>query len=272
MESEYISLASLPFMNSAQKIIFKIPGALEQFELVQLIPIRIFCWDISYTNSSFFIILGLGFLLLLKKIIFMGGRGSLLPNRWQALLEGVYKFIGETVMDNIGEKGRVFFPFVFSLFLFLLTVNLIGMVPYAFTATSHLIVTLFLALIVYIGVNFLLFNNHGYHGLSLFLPQGAPFLLVPTLILIEFISNLIRVVSLSVRLFANIIAGHILLNILLGFAWGMIINGGFYFLLHLLPLFIVYILLFIETAVAIIQAYVFVALTCIYLNESINLH
>ena len=176
------------------------------------------------------------------------------------------------VSSNLGDRGQGYFPMIFVLFIFLLTCNLIGMVPYSFTVTSHIIVTLTLSLTVYIGVTFILFREHGFHALSLFVPAGAPFSLYFLLIGIELISNVMRVVSLSVRLFANMMSGHILLKVLLGFAWTMMMSGGIMLLVHLVPMGVVFVLLFLETAVACIQAYVFAILTCIYLNEAMNLH
>jgi ATP synthase subunit 6 len=146
------------------------------------------------------------------------------------------------------------------------------MVPYSFTITSHIIVTIMFSLMVYLGVMTIMIREHGFHALSVFLPAGAPFALYPLLIAIELISNVMRIVSLSVRLFANMMAGHILLKVLLGFAWTMMMAGGVIFFLHLIPMGVVFVLLFLETAVAVIQAYVFATLTCIYLNEAINLH
>ena len=154
----------------------------------------------------------------------------------------------------------------------LLMVNLIGMVPYSYTITSQLIVTLLFSGMVYIGVTIIMVRTHGFHTLSVFLPGGAPFALYPLLIPIEIISNVMRVVSLAVRLFANMMAGHILLKVLLGFAWTMMMAQGILFILHMVPMGVVFVLLFLETGVAVIQAYVFVTLTCIYLNEAINLH
>ncbi len=204
--------------------------------------------------------------------MFYTGNGSIIPSRWQSLLEAFYDVVENVLNDNVGHRGAAFFPFIFSLFIFLLVVNLIGMVPYSFTITSHIIVTLMFALTVYIGVTIIMIREHGFHAMSVFLPAGAPFALYPLLIAIELISNVMRVVSLSVRLFANMMSGHILLKVLLGFAWTMMLAGGVVFVLHLVPLFVVFVLLFLETAVAIIQAYVFATLACIYLNEALNLH
>ena len=245
---------------------------LEQFEIKPIIPIQFFGYDISFTNSSLMMILATGAFINVCRVVLVEGQGHLVPNRWQALIEFFYGFIQDMVSSNLGDRGQGYFPMIFVLFIFLLTCNLIGMVPYSFTVTSHIIVTLTLSLTVYIGVTFILFREHGFHALSLFVPAGAPFALYFLLIGIELISNVMRVVSLSVRLFANMMSGHILLKVLLGFAWTMMMSGGIMLLVHLVPMGVVFVLLFLETAVACIQAYVFAILTCIYLNEAMNLH
>ena len=146
------------------------------------------------------------------------------------------------------------------------------MIPYVFTTTSHIIVTLYFALAVFIGINIILIRTHGIYSLGLFLPGGAPIALAPLLVLIEVISYFIRVISLSVRLFANMMSGHILLKVLLGFAWTMMLNKGILLIVHLIPLLVVFLLMGLEVGVGIIQAYVFTILICIYLNDAINLH
>jgi len=204
--------------------------------------------------------------------VFYTGNGTVIPNRYQSVLESMYELVAGLLSDNVGTRGQGYFPFIFSLFAFLLMVNLIGMVPYSYTITSQLIVTLLFSLMVYIGVMMIMIRTHGFHALSVFLPGGAPFALYWLLIPIELISNVMRIVSLAVRLFANMMAGHILLKVLLGFAWTMMMAQGIMFILHMVPMGVVFALLFLETGVAVIQAYVFVTLTCIYLNEAINLH
>jgi len=249
-----------------------IQNPLEQFQIVPIIPIKAGAIDISFTNSSLMMILATGAFINVCRVVLVEGQGHLVPNRWQALIEFFYGFIQDMVSSNLGDRGQGYFPMIFVLFIFLLTCNLIGMVPYSFTVTSHIIVTLTLSLTVYIGVTFILFREHGFHALSLFVPAGAPFALYFLLIGIELISNVMRVVSLSVRLFANMMSGHILLKVLLGFAWTMMMSGGIMLLVHLVPMGVVFVLLFLETAVACIQAYVFAILTCIYLIEAMNLH
>ena len=212
------------------------------------------------------------FFVLIARLVFYTGNGTVIPNRYQSVLESMYELVAGLLSDNVGTRGQGYFPFIFSLFAFLLMVNLIGMVPYSYTITSQLIVTLLFSLMVYIGVMMIMIRTHGFHALSVFLPGGAPFALYWLLIPIELISNVMRIVSLAVRLFANMMAGHILLKVLLGFAWTMMMAQGIMFILHMVPMGVVFALLFLETGVAVIQAYVFVTLTCIYLNEAINLH
>ena len=189
--------------------------------------------------------------------------------------ESLYNVILNMIKENIGgnsSKVVRFFPFVLSLFLFILTANLIGLIPYSSTVTSYLIVTFAMAVMVLVGVNIIAGRHHGLVYFGHFLPAGCPFALYPLIIPIEFISYVFRVVSLSVRLFANMMAGHTLLAVLAGFGWTMVNANVNLFILHLLPVFVVFVLVFLETAVAIIQAYVFTILTCMYLDEAINLH
>jgi ATP synthase subunit 6 len=192
------------------------------------------------------------------------------PKYWQSLVEGIYATIAGMIKDNLGLKGQLYFGFLFVLFNFVVVSNLVGLVPYSFTATSHLIVTLCLALMVFIGVNIIGIGIHSDKILCLFLPQGSPLGLAFLLIPIEIVSYVFKPISLAVRLFANMMAGHTLLKVIAGFAWGMM-NAGF-FLAHLIPLALLVLLMGLELGVALIQAYVFVILSCIYLTDSVNLH
>ena len=254
------------------KLPFTAHNPLEQFELTPLLNINSSAIDISFTNASLITLLAITFFVLLARLVFLTGNGTVIPNRWQSVLESMYELVAGLLNDNVGPRGQGYFPFLFTLFSFLLMVNLIGMVSYSYTITSQLIVTLLFSITVYVGVTIIMVRTHGFHALSVFLPGGAPFALYPLLIPIELISNIMRVVSLAVRLFANMMAGHILLKVLLGFAWTMMMAQGIMFILHMLPMGVVFVLLFLETGVAVIQAYVFVTLTCIYLNEALNLH
>ena len=174
--------------------------------------------------------------------------------------------------DTVGNKGEKFFPYIFSLFTFILIANLIGLVPYSFTITSHLIVTFSLAIATFIGINLICLREHGYHIFSLFLPAGSSLGLAFVLVPIEVVSYFVRPVSLSVRLFANMMAGHTLLKVIAGFAWVMMLSGGFFLIAHFLPLLILIVVMGLEIGVALIQGYVFTILTCIYLNDALNLH
>ncbi len=192
------------------------------------------------------------------------------------ILENIYSVILNMVKENIGgntKRSVRFFPFIFSLFIFILIANLIGLIPFSSTVTSYLIVTFAMAIMVLLGVNIIAGRFHGLVYFGHFLPSGCPFPLYPLIIPIEFISYVFRVVSLSVRLFANMMAGHTLLAVLAGFGWTMVTAGSTELLLaHPFPILVVFVLVFLETAVAIIQSYVFTILTCMYLDEAINLH
>jgi ATP synthase subunit 6 len=176
------------------------------------------------------------------------------------------------VIDNIGLKGRPYFSILFTLFLTILISNLTGLVPYSFTTTSHLIVTFYLGLSFFIAVNIIGIAVHGNTFFCLFLPQGSSIYLAPLLIPIEIVSYVFRPISLSVRLFANMMAGHTLLKVIVGFSWSMMACGGATFVAHLAPLCVLVILVGLELAVACIQTYVFIILTCIYFNDALNLH
>lgn len=189
-------------------------------------------------------------------------------NTWQTVLELFYQFILNVVNENAGPKGRKFFPLIFTTFVIILTCNVLGMIPYSFTVTSHLIVTFCTALAIFTGMNILGILKHGKHFLSLFFPPGAPIALAPLLVLIESVSYVFRVLSLSIRLFANLMSGHTLLKILATFSWGVVSLWGIF----LLPLTIIFIVTGLEMAIAFLQAYIFAVLLSIYLNDAFNLH
>lgn len=189
-------------------------------------------------------------------------------HHWQTLLESFYLVIYNVVNENAGPSGKKFFPLIFTTFGIILTCNVLGMIPYSFTVTSHLIVTFSTALAIFTGMNILGICKHGKHFLSLFFPPGAPLVLAPLLVLIEFISYVFRVLSLSIRLFANLMSGHTLLKILATFSWGLVNIWG----LFLLPVTIIFIVTGLEMAIAFLQAYIFSVLLCIYLNDAFNLH
>ncbi|MBS0241903.1 MAG: F0F1 ATP synthase subunit A [Proteobacteria bacterium] len=222
--------------------------------------------DASFTNASAFmvgaVVLASGFM------VYAMRHGSLVPSRLQSAAEVMYEFVASTVRDNVGEEGMKFFPLVFSLFIFVLICNLMGLVPYAYTVTSQIVVTAALALLV-IGLVILYgFWQHGFGFLKLFVPD-VPAWLLPIMIPIEVISFLSRPLSLSVRLFANMLAGHIALKIFAGFV-ASLLAAGLWGLISPLPLVLTTALTALEFLVAALQAYVFAVLTCVYLNDAVH--
>jgi F-type H+-transporting ATPase subunit a len=236
---------------------------IHQFEIKKIIPLELNNIDISFTNSSMFMILAV--LVVSIFLILSIKNKKVIPNRFQIISELLYEFIANMINDNIGHKGKKFFPFIFTLFTFILFGNLLGMLPYSFTFTSHIIVTFVLAMFIFLFITLIGIFMHGFKFFGLFIPKGAPMLMLPLMIPIEIISYLSRPISLSVRLFANMMAGHTMLKIFAGFVFSLGIFG-------IAPLIIDVALTALEVLIAILQAYVFTILTCIYLNESINLH
>jgi F-type H+-transporting ATPase subunit a len=237
---------------------------LHQFELHRLIPLVIGGLDFSFTNSSLFMVLSLCVPLLITVILLRRG-GTLVPNRGQALLEIPYKFIMDMLEETNGTKGRPFFSLIFSLFIFILCANMLGMVPYAFTITSHIAVTFALSGLIFILITGVGLWHHGWHFLSLFCPKGVPLWLMPLLIPIEILSYLSRPVSLAVRLFANMMAGHTMMKVFAGFTVMLGLGG-------IAPLMINVLLTGFEVLVAFLQAYVFTILCCLYLHDALELH
>jgi len=248
---------------------------LEQFQVLPIVTLYFGFFDISLTNETIILFLITFFTLVLicslsKK---SDNSFSIIPNRWQSILEIIYKLILSLVTDNIKDKNsQKFFPLVFSIFLLLLSINLIGLIPFSFTLTSHLIVTLSLSLAIFIGINIVCIRIHGMHFFSLFLPSGTSVVLAFLLVPIELISYIFKPISLSIRLFANMMAGHTLLKVIAGFAFTLMSGGGVLFFLHYVPLLILIPLFGLELGVALIQSFVFSILICIYLNDGINLH
>lgn len=246
---------------------------LEQFGLVTYLPLAIGNFFFSVTNASIYLVLSTGlFAALLWSSLGKGAGGLLFPHLSQALAELFYRFIGDLLKEQVGKPGRPFFPIIFLLFSFILSANLIGMIPYGFTTTSHVVITFALSVSVFFGVTIVGFQNHGIDFLSFLLPPGAPLGLAPLLVVLELVSYSFRAISLGVRLFANMMAGHTLVTILAGFGWTMACSNGALAGLSFLPLVVVFALTGLEIGVAVLQAYVFTILTCIYLNDSISLH
>ena len=237
---------------------------LAQFEIKTLIPLKLGEIDVSFTNSALFMSLTL---IMVTLFLVLGMRQrALVPERWQSMTELSYEFVANLLRDTVGNEGRKYFPFVFSLFMFILFGNMLGMVPYSFTFTSHIIVTFAMALSVFVGVTILGFVKHGFRFFSFFVPPGVSVVLWPLMIPIEIISYLSRPISLSVRLFANLTAGHTMLKVFAGFIISLGVVGG------ILPFAFVVALTGLELLIAFLQAYVFTILTCFYINDSIHLH
>ena len=197
-------------------------------------------------------------------------RRALVPGRWQVLAELSYEFIAGMIRDNIGDEGRQYFPLIFTLFMFILFGNLLGLIPFAFTFTSHLAVTAGLAVLVIVGVTMVGIVKHGLHFFSYFVPQGVPILLLPLMIPIEIVSYLSRPLSLSIRLFANMMAGHTMIKVFASFVFSL---GAVSFGIGgLAPLAMNAALVGFELLIAFLQAYVFTVLTCLYLNDALHLH
>lgn len=228
-----------------------------------LLSLRVGDLDLSYTNSALFmtiaLVLASSFLLLATR------RGALVPGRWQSVAEISYEFVANMIRDNVGQEGRKYFPFIFTLFMFVLFGNMLGMVPYSFTFTSQIVVTFALATVVFVGVTIIGFKKHGLHFLSFLMPAGVPMFMAPLIIPIEILSYFTRPVSLSLRLFANMTAGHTMMKVFAGF---VVLLGVF----GVVPLALVAALTGLELIIAFLQAYVFTILTCVYLNDALHLH
>lgn len=241
---------------------------LQQFQINRIIPVFIGSWDISYTNSALWmtimlISVSLFFYLSLKK-------EAIIPNRLQATAEIAFAFVSNMVKTYIGKEGITFFPFIFTLFWFILMGNLLGLIPSSFTYTSHIAVTFTLAIIAFATANVAGFMKNGFKMFHLFLPKGVPVFLSPLLILIELISYLARPFSLSIRLFANMIAGHLILKLFACFT--ALLSESSLAVLGIIPLLLNICVTGLEFLVAILQTYVFTLLTCLYINDAINLH
>ena len=245
---------------------------LEQFQIISLIPISLFGFDFSFTNLM---LISLLVLIFFNILIFFSSKNDgffFIPHAWQLLLEILNELISSLLYDNLNEEGEKFFPFIGLIFNFIVLVNLIGLIPYSFTVTSHLIITFTMSLSIFIGVNLICVKLYKSHMLSLFLPANTSIGLSLLIVPIEFVSYIFKPISLGVRLFANLMAGHTLLKVIIGFSWSMLILENFMSYFHIIPLLLIVILFGLELGVALIQAYVFTILTCIYLNDSINLH
>jgi F-type H+-transporting ATPase subunit a len=243
---------------------------IHQFRIVDLFPVaHIGNTEIVFTNSAAFM---LAAVVVITAFLIIGtAKRSLVPSRLQSAAELSYEFVATTVRSTAGSEGMRFFPFVFTIFMFILTVNMIGLIPYTFTVTSHIIVTAALAITVFLTVLLYGLYRHGFHFFNLFVPKGVPIYILPLIVFIEVLSFVSRPISHSVRLFANMLAGHITLQVFAGFIILMgSAMGAIGWVGGVLPFGMIVILMSLETLVAFLQAYVFAILTCIYLNDAIH--
>lgn len=237
---------------------------LHQFEVKTILPFELAGYDLSFTNSALWMSITVAAVVLM---MFVGTHGrAIVPGRFQAFVELCYGFIANMIKQNVGMEGKKYFPFIFSLFMFILFGNIFGMIPYSFTFTSHIIVTFAMALFVFVAITMIAIIRHGFKFFGYFMPQGASVFIAPIIIPIEILSYLSRPVSLSIRLFANMMAGHTMLKVFAGFTVSLGLIGG------LAPLVINVALTGFEVLVAVLQAYVFTVLTCLYLHDAIHLH
>jgi F-type H+-transporting ATPase subunit a len=244
-----------------------VASPLDQFQIKPIVPIEIAGLNLAFTNSALWMTLAAAAATFFLVSAASGAR--IVPGRMQSAAELLYEFIAGMVRENVGDEGKKYFPFFFTLFMFVLFGNLAGMIPGSFTFTSHIVVTFTMALIIFVVITAIGIARHGTHFFSLFFPHGAPLATAPILIPIEVISYMSRPISLSVRLFANMTVGHIILKIFAGF---VIALGGFFVLPGLVPFSVLVGITALEFFVACLQAYIFTILSCIYLNDAINLH
>jgi F-type H+-transporting ATPase subunit a len=242
---------------------------IHQFQIVKLFPVaHIGGHEIVFTNSALY--MGLAVVGVAALMIGATASRSLVPGRMQSLAEISYEFVRDTLRSSAGNEGLKFFPLVFTLFMFILMVNMIGMIPYTFTVTSHIVVTVALAMLVFLTVVIYGFWKNGLHFFNLFVPKGIPIYILPLVVVIEVMSFISRPISHSVRLFANMLAGHITLKVFASFVTMLGAFGVFGWLGATIPLALTVALTALELLVAFLQAYVFTILTCIYLNDAIH--
>jgi F-type H+-transporting ATPase subunit a len=238
----------------------KIIDPIHQFVIDRLVPLHVGGVDISFTNSALFAVIAI----VLASLLFILAPRNLIPTRLQSVAESIYEVVDNMTHEVLHDNARTYFPFVLTLFTFILFANVLGLIPYAFTVTSHIVVTLALALVVFIGATIIGFIRNGFGYLKLFVPSGVPALLLPLVVLIEIVSYFIRPMSLSIRLFANMMAGHMMLKVMAGFVVMLGLAAGW------LPLVAMVGLMGLELLVAALQAYVFALLTCMYLNDAMH--
>ncbi|UTW60510.1 F0F1 ATP synthase subunit A [Kordiimonas sp. SCSIO 12603] len=241
---------------------------IEQFDVKPIAHFEIAGIDVSFTNSSLWMVLVVAFMSFF--LIWGTRKNATVPGRMQVMVELMYSFIAGMIKDNVGKEGKQYFPFIFTLFVFILGLNLAGMLPYSFTVTSHIAVNFAMAIFIFLGVTLIGFIKNGAGYLKLFAPSGVPGWLLPLIVAIEVISYCTRPISLSVRLFANMLAGHIMMKVFAGFIVSMAAAGAAGMLGAIAPFAINVLLTGLEILVACLQAYVFTILTCIYLNDAMH--
>ncbi|MGP8233736.1 MAG: F0F1 ATP synthase subunit A [Methylovirgula sp.] len=241
---------------------------IHQFAVEPFVPLHLFGLDVSFTNASLFMLL----VVALVSILMLVGtsQGAIIPGRLQSAAEMSYEFVASTVRMTAGTAGMKFFPLIFTIFMFVLACNLFGLLPFSFSITSQLVITFALAIVVILVVLAVGFSRHGLHFLKLFVPSGVTMWLLPFIVVIEVISFLIRPVTLSVRLFANMLAGHITLKVMAGFVAALLGAGVATWIIAPLPFLANVVLLGFELFVAVLQAYIFTILSCVYLNDAIH--
>jgi ATP synthase subunit 6 len=247
---------------------------LDQFKIAPLFSLVIAGIDLSATNFLLVSLLAVfvirGFVFLIKEPT--SNSFFIIPNGWQHIIEKLYALVTQLLSDIITVGSERYLPFAIVLFMFILSNNLIGMVPYSFTVTSHITLTFFLSFSIFVAMNIIGFQRHGVELFSLFLPANTTFFLALLLVPIELISYIAKPISLGVRLFINLMAGHSLLKVIVGFSWNMLLVENLKAIVFIVPLLILVLLMGLELGVALIQAYVFITLTAIYLNDSEALH
>ncbi len=238
----------------------KIIDPIHQFVINRIIPLDVGGIDISFTNSALWAVIAT----VCASLLFILTPRNLIPTRLQSVAESIYEIVDNMTHEVLHDNARTYFPFVLTLFTFILFANVLGLIPYSFTVTSHIVITLALALVVFIGATVIGFIRNGFGYLKLFVPSGVPALLLPLVVLIEIVSYFIRPMSLSIRLFANMMAGHMMLKVMAGFVVMLGLTAGW------LPLAAMVGLMGLELLVAALQAYVFALLTCMYLNDAMH--
>lgn len=267
-------MSTLSFINNDFNLSREILSPLDQFEIRDLLSLDapvLGNLHISITNIGLYLTIGVFFILVLN--ILSTNYNKLVSNKWSIGQESLYATIHSIVTNQINpKKGQIYFPFIYTLFIFILINNLIGMVPYSFASTSHFVLTFSLSFTIVLGATILGFQKHGLEFFSLLVPAGCPLGLLPLLVLIEFISYLARNISLGLRLAANILSGHMLLNILAGFTYNIMTSGIIFFFFGLIPLSFIIAFSGLELGIAFIQAQVFIVLSSSYIKDGLDLH